>query len=132
MSLKQEASLAIIEHKGKILIGKRAVTDDFFSEIWHTPGGGVEEGETFEEALHREIMEETGLKIKIVKLLGDNIIMGIYWVKWFLCKPLTLELNIGSDLQEAKWVEKSKTLEFCDEKFTSVVPDEVKKYFNNY
>ena len=34
------------------------------------PGGGQEEGETIEECLHREIMEETGYKVAIEKKIG--------------------------------------------------------------
>ncbi len=41
-------------------------TFDFFAEkesIWITPGGALEEGESFEEALKREVYEELGMKL---------------------------------------------------------------------
>lgn len=38
-------------------------------EYWVIPGGGVEEGETWEEAVVRELWEETSLKIKVNRLL---------------------------------------------------------------
>lgn len=34
-------------------------------------GGGVEEGETNEEALHREALEETGIRLEIIRPLGE-------------------------------------------------------------
>lgn len=40
---------------------------------WHFPGGGVERGERFEEALERELIEETG-----VRILGEPRFIGIY------------------------------------------------------
>ena len=38
-------------------------------DIWMVPGGGIEEGESSLEAAVREVDEETGLDVKIEKLL---------------------------------------------------------------
>lgn len=44
------------------------------------PGGGIDFGESFEETLHREVMEEIGLKIKIGKLVGNWWFINSYKV----------------------------------------------------
>ena len=41
-------------------------------DIWMVPGGGIEEGESSLEAAVREVDEETGLDVKIEKLLWHN------------------------------------------------------------
>ena len=56
--------VAIIDD-GKVLLTKR---EDF--EVWCLPGGGVESGESIEEAITREVQEETGLKISVLRLVG--------------------------------------------------------------
>jgi 8-oxo-dGTP diphosphatase len=58
---------------------------------WSIPGGALEFGETFEAAIKREVKEETGLDVEIVKLLRvtDHILPeeGLHWVTpAFLCK----------------------------------------------
>ncbi len=47
--------------------------DDGFGprDYYETPGGGIKEGETHEEALEREMEEEVGCKIKVLKELGE-------------------------------------------------------------
>jgi uncharacterized protein len=56
---------AVVRDSGKrILVMKRREP-----KIWEFPGGGVEWGESPEKAVRREVLEETGLKIKNLKLL---------------------------------------------------------------
>lgn len=56
---------ALIFEGGRILLAHRRDID-----WWNLPGGGMEVGETVEEALHREVYEETGLKVEIEQLVG--------------------------------------------------------------
>lgn len=57
---------AIVEIDGKIALIKRVRNNH---EYYVFPGGGIEEGETPEEAAIREIKEELGIDIEIEKLL---------------------------------------------------------------
>lgn len=59
-----EVSLAFITNsKGQILITKRAKTSDM-AGYWEFPGGKIEEYETPEDALKRELFEELGITVQ--------------------------------------------------------------------
>lgn len=60
----------IISNEGKILLIKKARGP--YKEMYDLPGGGVEYGESFEETLKREFLEETGLKIRSPKFIQNN------------------------------------------------------------
>jgi ADP-ribose pyrophosphatase YjhB (NUDIX family) len=47
----------------------KAGADGIVPDYWCTPGGGVEDGESLHEGLHREMIEETGIAPRIGKLL---------------------------------------------------------------
>jgi ADP-ribose pyrophosphatase YjhB (NUDIX family) len=55
----------IVDQLGRILLQRRKDLD-----VWGIPGGVMELGETFEETLKREVLEETNLSIKNIKLFG--------------------------------------------------------------
>ncbi len=55
--------LALIEGDKKVLITRRNIKMKIFPHAWVLPGGHVEPGETLEEAVIRELMEETGVDI---------------------------------------------------------------------
>lgn len=59
---------AILEEDGKILLIKRK--NEPFGGYWAIPGGFVEWGESVEEAVIRELEEETGIKAEIMELQG--------------------------------------------------------------
>ena len=50
----------ILKDNDKLLIVKRNSNDDLYPGAWEFPGGHVEDGETLEEALKRELKEEIG------------------------------------------------------------------------
>jgi ADP-ribose pyrophosphatase YjhB (NUDIX family) len=55
----------VILEDGKVLLGLRRDI-----EWWNLPGGGMEPGETVDEALCREVLEETGLEVQVGRLVG--------------------------------------------------------------
>jgi len=65
MKIKQIAA-GIIIHNGKVLLGQRKKGKDLEYK-WELPGGKLEEGETLEQCLCRELIEELNLKINVKK-----------------------------------------------------------------
>lgn len=65
-SLLQVRVTGIVVEDDRILLVKQRVSAD---RAWSLPGGRVEQGETLEAAIVRELEEETGLTTEVVKLL---------------------------------------------------------------
>ena len=55
---------------GKVLLVKRAPQSRFYPDVWDLPGGHIEEGESVEDALRREVIEELQVDIESFRLLG--------------------------------------------------------------
>lgn len=61
---------AVIERDGMILIARRKRA--FMGNNWEFPGGKLEDNETLEECLKREIREELGIDIAVGKLISSR------------------------------------------------------------
>jgi ADP-ribose pyrophosphatase YjhB (NUDIX family) len=60
LRLRPAARAIVLDPEGRILL-VRFSFDHPEREVWATPGGGIEEAETDEDAIHRELAEEAGL-----------------------------------------------------------------------
>jgi len=125
------AVVGIVEHDGKVLVAKKKrVSHHVLSGAWHIPGGKREADESDEEALVREIEEEAGVKIKVVRFLDEMVVPDEKMrVRWYVCSPLTFKVTPGDDVIDARFVPKSGVLEICDPKAISLWPPLVVDYF---
>lgn len=64
-------SAAIIADGGLVLMVRRRISEGEL--MWQFPAGAIEDGETAEQAAVRETLEETGLTVEAVKLLGERV-----------------------------------------------------------
>jgi ADP-ribose pyrophosphatase YjhB (NUDIX family) len=76
------------------------------------PGGVVELGETTEDAVVREVEEETGIRVRPLRVLDvlnsiarddEGGIRFHYILIEFLCEPIGGELRVSSDVSDALW-----------------------------
>ena len=110
---------AVIVKDGKILFIKQFVKG---KEVWDLPGGRIEYGESPQEALAREIKEELGMDITVLKQAG------VYWFfrivdkdqvicNAFLCKASNNEISLAKnpslaeDIREFQWLDKHEALD---------------------
>lgn len=115
--------LGIIENQnGEILISQRF--EEELPEVhlkWDLPGGKNEFGESLEETLRREILEETGLNVEIMSLLPKTI--SKVWeysnrhqhtiVLCYRCRLIDGELHLNDKkINDLKWIRKSDLDEF--------------------
>lgn len=71
------AGALVVDDDGRLFFQRRSAHRRLFPNCWDIVGGHVEPGETVEETLHREVIEETGWRISVVLgLVGDYAYRG--------------------------------------------------------
>jgi len=105
------AVAAVIIREGNILLVKRGVEPS--KDMWSIPGGSVHWGEPLQEAVKREVREETGLEIEVGRIAGVFDLIARdeagkasfhYVIVDFLAEPVGGTLRAGDDASEARWV----------------------------
>lgn len=101
-------------HENKILLVKRGTI--VFKGYWALPGGRVDAGETVEQAVVREVKEETGLDVEVVRKIGEYHEVGFkngkkydYYPACFLVKPVG-----GKIKRQEDEIEQVKLFDFQD------------------
>jgi nucleoside triphosphatase len=106
----------IFNRAGNLLLCKMPPGRGVFPGQWGLPGGGVEDGETIEQALHREIREELGLQIEKLtpvlfkdgtydKAFSDNTRKTIYMVFLvYRCEAIRDEVSLNPEFSDFAWV----------------------------
>ena len=95
---------AVVEKEGKFLVAQRPVEK---GGEWEFPGGKVEKGETFFEALVREIKEELNVPVKPIRILASypKDIRGQTYSIHFVAATFGSEEFVLSEHQSCLWVD---------------------------
>src|ERR1700693_2419735 len=107
-SYPQLAVSAAIFRDGKILLVRRA--NSSARGLYPLPGGRVEFGETLHAALHREVAEETALKVEIIGLAGWREVVpgtsggGHYVIMSFAARWPSGEPVLNDELDDFRWL----------------------------
>jgi 8-oxo-dGTP diphosphatase len=105
---------AIIVNDGKVLVARRKAGQSH-AHMWEFPGGKIEHGETPEQSLRREILEELGMEISVEEFCASNVFpykdftieLLVYWARPLHTRPPTLSVH-----DDVQFVEPEKLAHF--------------------
>lgn len=106
------AALVRSASDGRYLVLQRVADRDFGAGVWECVTGRVDQGEGFEDALHREVAEEIGVRVEVDCILGtshfyrgtpapENELLGVVY-----CCTLAApdEIRLGDEHAAYRWV----------------------------
>ena len=109
----------VIDKKNRVLLGRRKKEPNYGR--WVLPGGKIEPFERIEDAVRREVAEETGLEVEVLEQLGAFEIIDpdkdehrVIIYSW--ARPVGGEIAPHSDLAEPTFVtpDQAKTLDITE------------------
>lgn len=100
------------------LLLRRSRDKDYAPGAWECLTGRVDQGEGFEDALHREVLEELGVEVQAEYILGtthfyrgspdpENELVGVV----YLCTlPASISIHIDAEHSEYRWLDAAQAL----------------------
>lgn len=103
---------------------------------WSIPGGTLELGESLQDGVRRELLEETGIEVRVGQLIEvfDRIfrdasgkIQYHFVIVDYLCEPVSGEASAASDVTATAWVSEA---DLSDYKLTEAATRVIRKAFS--
>jgi len=90
----------VVDDEGRVLLIQRRD-----NRHWEPPGGVLELGETFEEGVVREVLEETGVRVTVERLTGvyKNMTRGIVALV-YRCRPISGSAGPTDEAAKTAWL----------------------------
>ena len=107
-----DSAAAICLEGGKALILQRGPTAPWMPNRWNLPGGGIDGGESAEQAAVRETQEEAGLTLQAPRLLGELEYVDGRLLAVFVADQFTGDLKINWESSAYEWVDESQLAGF--------------------
>ncbi len=111
--IKTSVVACIIDTQDRVLLTRRCIAP--FCGQWVMPGGKIDQGESILKALHREVMEEVGIEVRVDGLIDVFEHIGVgergdhFIILYYRAHPLSFELvPNGDEVTEALWVDHHK------------------------
>jgi 8-oxo-dGTP pyrophosphatase MutT (NUDIX family) len=121
----------VLNKKGEVMIVKRKKKETTLTGkelIWAFPGGRQEEKETREDRIIKEVLAETGYKVRPVQQIHLRVHPDVFkMIAYFLCEleeeePVQ-EIEEKDEIEEVRWVKPEELKNY----FTTDIDPEVKK-----
>ncbi|MDE5577548.1 MAG: NUDIX domain-containing protein [Oscillospiraceae bacterium] len=120
-------SIIFNRNLGKVLLIQRSGNDPTGANTWENAGGNVEYGEIPEEAMKREIREETGITEIIIEKVAYVTLVNAkepYLIIAYLCEAQTEVVTLSNEHQAFIWADKDE----CRNMLPKAIIDDFEKH----
>ena len=130
----QKIVLGIVIKESKVLIIQRSKGEKGLNNAklsWVFPGGEIEKGESLEQAVVREVMEETGYEVSPLNIISERqhtqFPAHIYYLACRLRLNKARSIFSDKEIKKVKWIKPSKLKDYL----TTDLDKKVAEYLSN-